>query len=159
MKKKKWLPEPWSPMGSEISAIRRSIHEAFNNFFKAVFPPGILSQWESKPGKFTPETDMYETARDVIVEMAVSGCDKKDLKINVDNNVLTVSAEKKEEKEVKKKDFYQKEQRYGAFQRSVNLPYYANVEKAKADCDKGVLKIKFPKSARTQEKEKRIDIL
>lgn len=158
MKKKKWLPQRWSPIRSEIDLFRRSIDDAFNNFFKAGFPSKLLSGWESRLGKMSLETDMYETAQDVVVEMAVPGCDKKDFKINVDNNILTVSGEKKEEKETKKKNFYQKEQHYGAFQRSVSLPHYADVEKSKADCNKGVLKVTFPKIASSVKKGKRIEI-
>ncbi len=58
--------------------------------------------------------------------------------------------EKKEEKEIKKKNFYHKEQRTGSFYRSVSLPNYANVSRPKATYEKGVLKILFPKTESAQ---------
>jgi len=158
MKKKTWLPQRWSPIQSEIDTFRRTVDDAFNNLFKTGFPTKLLSGWESRLGKISPQTDMYETSKDVVVEMVVPGCDKKDLKINVNNNILTVSGEKREEKETKKKNFYQKEQHYGAFQRSVSLPHYADIDKSKADCNKGMLKITFSKTASASKETRRIEI-
>ena len=105
-----------------------------------------------------PEIDEYETNKDVIVKADIPGCDKKDISIKVDNNMLTISGEKKEEKEITKKNFYYKEQRTGSFYRSVGLPNYADISKSRATYEKGVLEIVFPKAESARVKSKKIEI-
>lgn len=106
---------------------------------------GLPMPFGGWPDIFRPEVDVYETAKDVVVKASVAGCDKKDIKVHLSHNILTIHGEKKEDKEVKRKDFYQKEHRYGSFSRSVVLPHHINAAKAQASCEKGMLKIVFPK--------------
>jgi HSP20 family protein len=156
---KKWLPSKWDPFMSNIFSFKKSFDEMFNNFF--LNHPSLTklpSLWKGKLDLWKPEIDMYETDKEIVVKANVPGCDKKDIKVNIDNNILTISGEKKEEREVKKKNFYQKEQQFGTFQRSISLPHYADTEKVKASCEKGILKIVFPKTKTPRGKGKKIDI-
>lgn len=72
--------------------------------------------------------------------------------------MLTIFGEKKEEKEIKKENFYHKEQRLGSFYRSVGLPNYTDVSHPKAMYEKGVLKITFPKTESAHVRHKEIAI-
>jgi HSP20 family protein len=158
-KEKKWLMKKWEPMMNDMLSFKKSIDDMFHDFFKThPLSMKLPSMLKGEIGMWRPEIDMYETDKAVIVSANVPGCDKKDLKINIDNNILTVSGEKKEETEVKKKNFYHKEQRFGSFARSISLPNYIDVNKSKASCEKGVLKIEFPKVKSAQGKGKIIDI-
>lgn len=157
-KNKEQMPAKWDPLMSDMISFKKTFDDMFNTFFSK---RPLTSRWPSIwKGAFgwKPEVDLYETGNEVIVKASVPGCDKKDIKINVDNNILTISGEKKEEKEVKKKNFYQKEQQFGSFQRSVTVPQYADATKAKASCEKGMLKVSFPKTKIAGEKGKKIEI-
>lgn len=158
-KNKQTMPVKWEPLMNDMLSFKKSLDQQFENFFSGhPFTTKLPSLFKKQLSAWKPEIGMYETNKDVVVEADIPGIDKKDVKIKVDNNMLTISGEKKEEKEVKKKNFYQKEQRMGAFYRSLGLPNYANVNKPKATYESGVLKIAFPKTELAHAKHKIIDI-
>ncbi len=156
---RKNMPVRWEPLMSDMISFKRSLDQQFENLFSghsfALRPPFMFKKQLSA---WNPEVDMYETNKNVVVEADIPGCDKKDVKIKIDNNMLTISGEKKEEKEIKKKSFYQKEQRMGYFCRSMALPDYADINKPKATYEKGVLKVAFPKTELAHVTHKRIGI-
>lgn len=92
------------------------------------------------------EVDVYETDKDVVVEMPLAGVKPEDVEINVEDNVLTAKGETKEEKEEKKRNYWRKEIRRGAFERVVTLPVEVKADKAAAECENGMLKIVLPKT-------------
>ncbi len=100
-----------------------------------------------------PAVDVYQKGDDVIVEMEVPGIKKDDIDISVENDVLTVSARKREKKEVKKEDYYHKEIREGSFSRSVILPMKVKGEEAEAEIKNGVLRIVLPKADELKPKK------
>jgi HSP20 family protein len=153
------MPVKWEPLMNDMLSFKRSIDRQFENFFSSnPFLKNLAVATGRNFPAWKPEVDVYETKRDVVVEADIPGCDKKDVKIEVDNNMLTIKGEKREEKETRKKNFYQKEQRMGSFYRSVTLPSYANASKPKATYEKGVLKIAFPKSGTAHIAHKMIEI-
>lgn len=158
-KENKNLPQAWHPMVSEMMNLRKRMDDIFNSFFTT---PSPSIKWPSffkgEAWAWKPEVDMYETKSEVIVKANLPGCEKKDVSVDVHDNILTIKGKKEENKEVKEKDFYQREQRSGSFQRSISLPKYANTDKAKASCKNGVLEVKFPKTKASGGKGKRIDI-
>ena len=72
--------------------------------------------------EFAPKMDIYQKEDSVMVELPLPGIDPKDVKIVIENDVLTVSGHAEEKKEVKREDYYRKETRSGHFTRSVVLP-------------------------------------
>jgi HSP20 family protein len=102
--------------------------------------------------------DVYETADDITVEMAVPGVSPEDININVTGDTLTISGESKKEEEHKdkKRNYYQKQIRYGSFAQSVALPAGVQADKADASFRNGILKITLPKAE--EAKPKRIQI-
>ena len=79
------------------------------------------------------------------MELAVPGMKKEDFKVNVENDVMTISAEKKEEKKEEKEHFTRREYYYGSFERSFTLPSNSNPSKIEARYEDGVLKFFIPK--------------
>lgn len=92
-----------------------------------------------------PSVNIRETDKEFLVELAAPGLNKKDFKIAIDNGMLTISAEKKLEKEEKEKEFTRKEFSYSNFSRSFMLPENANEEKVEAHYEDGLLKLQLPK--------------
>ena len=109
--------------------------------------------------KSKPAIDVYQTKEDVIAQVAIAGVDPKDVKVSVENDILTVKGETKKEKETKEKDYYCKEISSGNFIRSISLPAHVKAEKAQAESKDGVLKITIPKDEKKKLKEIPIKII
>jgi len=101
------------------------------------------SDWLKKMN--VPAVNVKETDKMFEVEVAAPGLTKKDFKITAEDGILTVSSEKKEEKEQKEKDYTRKEFEYSSFSRSFSLPQNANEEDIKAAYEDGVLTLSIAK--------------
>lgn len=100
--------------------------------------------------------DIYEKGGKVHIELDVPGFNKEDVKVDLDDGILTIAATKHEDKEEKEKNYYRKERSFGSFKRQFNV---GNVKENEIDAkfNNGVLKISFPKEEQKQSK-KFIDI-
>ncbi len=109
-------------------------------------------------GAFVPPVDVYEDEHSVQLKLEVPGIAEKDLDIRVENNTLTVSGERKFDKEEKEENFHRVERRYGSFTRSFSLPTTVNTEDIKADYEQGVLKIRLAKRQEAKPKQIKVNI-
>ena len=109
-------------------------------------------------GAFVPPVDIYEDQHGIQLKLEVPGIDEKDLNINVENNVLTVSGERKFEQEQKEENFHRIERRYGSFARSFTLPNTVDTEKITADYNSGVLSIRLIKREEAKPKQIKVNI-
>ena len=112
------------------------------------------NQWFEKASN-VPAVNIKETDAEFDVELAAPGFKKGDLKVDIDNNVLTISAEKKEEKEEENKRFTRKEFSYSSFSRSFTLPQSVNADKIDAKYNDGILKLIIPKKEEAKAKAKK----
>lgn len=101
-------------------------------------------------GTMVPALDMSETETAIDVRMDLPGVTAKDIDIQVNGNVLTVSGRREEEKEEKGKSFHRVERRYGNFSRSVTLPSPVVESEVAAEYHEGVLTIKLPKTVESK---------
>jgi HSP20 family protein len=107
----------------------------------------------TSPDASLPAVNVKETDNDYFIEVAAPGMEKKDFKINFQNNVLTISAEKEEKKDEKDEDFTRREFNFQSFQRSFNVPATdVESDKISANYDDGVLNIKLPKREEAKPK-------
>jgi len=111
------------------------------------------SDWFKKQS--VPAVNVKETEKNFEIEVAAPGLTKKDFKITVENGVLTISSEKKEEKEQKEKDYTRMEFSYSSFSRSFSLPENVNEDDVKANYEDGLLKLNVAKKLITQPKAKK----
>ena len=102
---------------------------------------------------WTPAVDVVETDDAIVLKAELAGMDPKDINIEVQDNVLTVSGERRFEEEVKEDKFYRIERRYGSFSRSLALPATANESKVEAKYENGVLKVTVPKTEMAKPKK------
>jgi len=109
-------------------------------------------------GSFVPPVDIYEDQHSIQLKLEVPGIEEKDLNINVENNVLTVSGERKFENEQKEENFHRIERRYGSFTRSFTLPNTVDTEKITADYNSGVLSIRLVKREEAKPKQIKVNI-
>jgi HSP20 family protein len=102
--------------------------------------------------KSMPAANIIEDPNQFKVELAVPGMSKQDFHINVENDVLTITAAKKEEKEEKNEKFTRKEFYYGSFERSFTLPNSVASEKIEGKYENGILKLLIPKKEEAKKK-------
>lgn len=101
-----------------------------------------------------PKIDMKETEKEIIIEADIPGVDKKDISLDLNDNVLTISYEKKQESDEKNKSGWRIiERSYGKFSRSISLPQPVKQDSAKAEYKDGVLKIKIEKEKTSKSKQ------
>ena len=127
------------------------VNKGLSRFFKEWEDesPAVSSNWR-------PSVDIFEDDDKLVLSVEVPGIDKKDIKINVENNVLSISGERKFEQEEKKDNFRRIERRYGSFYRSFTLPRAVDTEKIEATTKNGVLEITLPK--REEAKPRQIEV-
>jgi HSP20 family protein len=123
--------------GRIFTSLQREFDRVLEEFTHAFDPYG--------PARISPRMNVSELSDKVEVSVELPGLDRKDIKIEMAGDVLTVSGEKKDEREETGRDFRLIERSYGAFSRSIELPG-ADPAKIEACMDNGVLKITAPKS-------------
>jgi HSP20 family protein len=117
-----------------------------DEFFNDAFLPGFFD-FNKGTGRVTvPAVNVEETDKVFNIEVAAPGLEKNDLKISVNDGVLTISSEKKTENEEKNDKFIRREFGYTSFARSFTLPEDTDVDKISASHKNGVLKITIPKA-------------
>ena len=135
----------------------------FDRMFDSLMS-GWAAPWRHAPRldaggfDFAPRVETAETDAAYEVTAELPGVDEKDVKVSIEDNVLSVSGEKKADREEKKKDYVMTERSYGSFKRSFTLPENVAFDKVAARFDKGVLRITLPKSAPAPAKQREIPI-
>ena len=126
-------------------------YPTFTNLFEDIFS-NAESGHIFKNNETLPSVNIAENNDGFKIEFAVPGLTKKEFKIDLDNNVLTVGSEKKEEKEENNQNFTRREFNYSSFTRSFTLPDSANGENITVEYENGILNIQIPKSEEAKVK-------
>ena len=139
---------------------RNESYPAFSNLFGDFFDKAF-SDWNSTNFSLTnstlPSVNIQESKDDFLVSMAVPGMSKKDFKLDLNDNVLTISSEKKDEKKKEEDNFTRREYSYQSFSRSFTLPKnVVNDEKISAKYENGELKILIPKKEEAKPKKPKL---
>ena len=141
--------------GSELDpflTLHREMNRVFEDMFRR-FDTGLPS---ASTAQGWPILEVNATDKEVRVSAELPGLDEKDVEVLVDDGVLTIRGEKKSETDDKDRGF--SERYYGRFERRIALPFEVEEDKAEATFKNGVLTLTMPKSARAEEKAKRIPI-
>ena len=147
-----------SDEASPFLALHREMNRLFDDVFNR-FDTGLPSAFGRMPGwsgGSWPSLEVTESENEVRVSAELPSMDQKDVEVLVDDNVLTIRGEKRSETEDQGRRF--SERYYGRFERSIDLPFEVEDGKVEATFENGVLTVTLPKSAKAQEKAKRIAI-
>lgn len=160
-------PAPASAGRHPLTSLRDEMDRLFDSFASSfgTFPLGRrmfdlepLHRIHKSLGVAAPAVDVAEHDGAYEITAELPGMDEKDVELTLDDDVLTIKGEKKQETEEKKKDYYLSERHYGAFQRSFRMPEGADLEKVSASFRNGVLSITVPKRAGAPKTQRRIDV-
>ncbi|HXH21306.1 MAG TPA: Hsp20/alpha crystallin family protein [Dehalococcoidia bacterium] len=120
--------------------------------FPGLFPEPRSWRWPFFEELRMPAVDMFEKDGSLVIKADVPGMSAKDIEISVNGDTLTISGERKEEKEVKEEDYYRAERSYGRFTRQIALPAGVDTDKADAQFKDGVVEIRLPLKKEAQKK-------
>lgn len=138
----------WDPFNDMLS-----LREAMNQLFEESF----VSPTVARNGQgFVPALDLSETEDSFLVEMAVPGLKPEDLEITVENNVLSIKGNLRQEAEDRKRNYHRIERRFGSFQRTISLPSTVKADAIHASLTNGVLHLEIPKAE--EVKPRRINV-
>lgn len=133
----------------ELGTIHNRIQKCFDDFPNFGF---------SINDNFYPRIDISEDKENINVIVEIPGVKKDDIKITLQDNILTVEGEKKKESEQKEKNIFRSERVYGLFKRSFTLPELVDSEKVEAKFENGILNIQFKKIGQKIKSEKVIEL-
>jgi HSP20 family protein len=127
---------PWTGMGS----LKQEMDRLFDRF--AEF------KWDEFPalGEWAPSMDISETKENLVAKVEVPGMEEKDIQVSLQENLLTIKGEKRQEKEEKEERYHRVERSYGAFMRSVRLPVAVDASRVTATFKNGLLTVTLPKT-------------
>jgi HSP20 family protein len=134
----------------------------FEDFFRRPFPFFGPPWWprlkSPEMEEIAPSVDIFREGDDVVVKAELPGLKKEEIEVNLSEDTLTISGEKKKERKVEKKDYYRMERSYGSFARSISLPPGVRTEKARAQFRDGVLEIRIPGAEEAGKKARKVAI-
>jgi HSP20 family protein len=138
----------WDPF-EELRRVQERMGRLFEELPESIGPSLPVSPEMAQ----TPYVDVVDRNNDIVVTADLPGVDKKDIKIDVRDNVLEISAQRKTEKEEKEGGFLRHERRFNQFYRAIRLPALVDKSKAKASFNNGVLEITLPKTEKAEVSE------
>lgn len=142
----------WDPF-SDLS----SWQDRFNQFFnQAITGPGRGQAQSLFASNFIPPVDVYEDDHNITIHAEIPGAREEDIDVRLENNMLTITGERKLENEDKKQNFHRIERQYGRFVRSFTLPATVDSEHVNAEFDNGVLKVTLVKKEEAKPKQIKI---
>jgi HSP20 family protein len=140
----------WEPL-RELS----SVQSEMNRLFDGLFEPG-RSPVPSEMRRWIPPMDLLETEDSFVLRADLPGMTQEEVKIELEDNVLMLSGERRADHEKRQEGFYRLERAFGSFSRSLTLPQGVDPDGVTASFDRGVLEVRIPKPE--QAKPRRIAI-
>lgn len=145
----RWDPTTrWNPF-KEIEDMEKRLSSFFG---RTPVPSGGDKKEAITVAEWSPLVDISEDEKEYLIKAELPEMKKEEIKINIHDNVLAISGERKYEKEEKGKKYHRVERAYGSFMRSFTLPEDADESKVNAEYNDGVLKVHLPKTEKAKPK-------
>jgi HSP20 family protein len=136
----------WEPV-REIGTIQNEMNRLFNSFFDTpAVSRGAVRRW-------IPPMDLVQSDGEFVLRADLPGLSEADVNIEIEDNVLTISGERKSEHSERKDGYYRVERSFGSFRRSLTLPEGVDPDSVKATFDRGVLEVRVPKPEQRQPRK------
>src|SRR6266550_113063 len=129
----------WEP-ARELQSIQQEMNRLFGTFFDS--PAGSNG---ARLGRWIPAMDLVEEGDHYVLRADLPGLNEDDVKVELEDNVLTISGERKSEREERKEGYYRIERASGSFSRSLTLPEGVDPDRIEAHFKNGVLEVRVPK--------------
>ena len=147
----------FDPFG-ELSQLQDRINRAFDSYGHA---PGQRRHDEGlmTTGTWAPPVDIYQNAdQELVLKAELPDIAPEDIELNINNDTLTISGEKRLANEVKEDQYHRIERQYGAFSRSFSLPSSIDATKISAEHKNGVLTVRLPAREEAKPRQIKVDV-
>jgi HSP20 family protein len=142
----------WEP-AREMATIQSEMNRLFNTFFE---PSNGSNGTPTAGRRWVPAMDLVENDNEFVLRADLPGLSENDVNIELEDNVLTISGERRAEHEERKEGYYRVERASGTFSRSLTLPEGVDPDRVQANFDRGVLEVRIPKPE--QRKPRKVTI-
>jgi HSP20 family protein len=152
-----YLPSLFGREGESLGSLFREVEKTFEDFSRRS-PFAAFTPFASDV--MAPRIDVSETKEALEITAELPGMGEKDVEVTLSEGMLTIRGEKKTERDEQdaSKNWHVTERSYGAFSRSIALPFEPDAGKVEAKFDKGVLRVKLPKPPEIAKKQQKIEI-
>jgi HSP20 family protein len=134
----------------------RSLQDEMTRLFTGA-NPSSMGREDMLNGEWIPKVDIFENSDSLVLEAELPGMTRNDFELSFENNVITLSGQRKFEKKSEGDNYHRLERSYGSFTRSFTLPQTVTAEGAKAEFNNGILFVTLPK--REETKARKIEVL
>ncbi|MCX9009978.1 MAG: Hsp20/alpha crystallin family protein [Candidatus Methanoperedens sp.] len=150
------MADQWDEFRRFEEMMNRMFEEFWGRPRRQLLPSG--ERGETLPAEYRqPSIDIVETDKEVIARAEMPGIEKENIKINLTEDSLEISAETKQEEEKKEKGYVYREMRSGSYYRAITLPSPVDADNALASYKNGILEIKMPKKEVKEKKEVKVE--
>jgi HSP20 family protein len=129
------------------------MQEDFNRTFESFVKPGVVSEL-----RWMPDIDVFEKEENIMVRVDLPEMKAEDVDVSIIDNALVIKGERKQMEEVKGEEYYMTERRFGAFERTIDMPVPVKADDVKATYRAGVLEITMPKAEQIKSKEIKVKV-
>jgi HSP20 family protein len=145
--------------GDPFLTLHREMNRLFDHVLRGggMVPSGSQGQGGGGMPLLAPHMDVSETDKEVRIQAELPGVAEKDVEVSLDEDVLTIRAEKQQDRKEERQGVHLSERSFGTFQRSLRLPFQVNPDQVQARFENGVLSITLPKT-QPQERSRRIQV-
>ena len=142
-----------------LYGIEKLFEEMWNRPF-SLLGPSILSDADLRSELYamTPNVDIFEEGNEVVLKTDLPGMKKEDIKVDITENMLTISGERTKTEKIEKGNYFRNERTFGAFERRFELPGDLDTEKVTAHYEHGVLELRIPMLKEAEKKHVKISI-
>lgn len=141
----------WDPFGDVDTLFNRLMPGAF-------LRPQLTLEGNGRKLEWSPSTDISETDKEYVIRAALPAVKKEDVQVTLDQGMITIKGERKQQKEDKNEKFHRVESFYGSFERSFSLPENVNADAIRCDSKDGILTVHIPKTETQTQKPKQITV-
>ncbi|MFI4868163.1 MAG: Hsp20/alpha crystallin family protein [Steroidobacterales bacterium] len=142
----------WDPFGDVDSLFNRLMPAGLAGWPRLGLPSN------GKKLDWAPSADISETDKEYVIRAELPAVKKEDVQVTVDEGMITIKGERKQQKEDKNEKFHRVESFYGSFERSFSLPENANIDAIRCDSKDGILSVHIPKTETPKHKPKQITV-
>jgi HSP20 family protein len=143
----------WDPLKDMLG-----LQERMNRLFEDSLSRSRGLEEDLALGTWVPAVDIYEEPERIVLRADLPGIKPENVDIRVESNTLTLSGERRLERDVKRDNYHRVERQYGAFTRSFTLPGTVDAEKIRAEHRDGVLEISLPKREESRPKQIKVQV-
>jgi HSP20 family protein len=140
----------WDPFGDADTL--------FNRMLSGQLWPRFTPEGNGKKLLWAPSTDISETDKEYVIRAELPAVKKEDVQVTLDDGIITIKGERRQQKEDKNEKFHRVESFYGSFERSFSVPDNVNAEAIKCESKDGVLTVHIPKAEVSKQKPKQIAV-